>query len=104
MTLTSIKDASLVEAKADVSESVEIHSMSMENGVMKMRMLESLDLSAGKPYKLSPGGFHLMLFDLKKPLRVGDSVNFVLTFKLANKSLVKQNVKASVKDAPTASH
>jgi copper(I)-binding protein len=104
MTLTSSKDASLVEAKADVSDSVEIHSMSMENGVMKMRMLESLDLSAGKPYKLSPGGFHLMLFDLKKPLRVGDSVNFVLTFKLANKSLVKQTVKASVKDAPAASH
>jgi copper(I)-binding protein len=45
-----------------------------------------------------------MLFDLKKPLRVGDSVNFVLTFKLANKSLVKQNVKASVKDAPAAGH
>ncbi len=104
MTLTSSKDASLVDVKADVSDSVEIHSMSMENGVMKMRMLDSLDLSAGKPYQLSPGGFHLMLFDLKKPLRVGDSVNFVLSFKLANKTVIKQNAKATVKDAPAASH
>lgn len=99
MTLTSSNNASLIEVKADVSDSVEIHSMSMENGVMKMRMLESLDLSAGQPYKLSPGGFHLMLFDLKKPLRVGDSVNFVLSFKLANKTVIKQNVKATVKDS-----
>jgi len=99
MTLTSGKNASLIAVTADVSDSVEIHSMSMENGVMKMRMLESLDLSAGQPYKLSPGGFHLMLFDLKKPLHMGDTVNFVLSFKLANKSVFKQSVKATVKDS-----
>jgi copper(I)-binding protein len=81
MTLTSSKDASLVEAKADVSDSVEIHSMSMENGVMKMRMLDTLDLIAGKPTELSPGGFHLMLFDLKKPLTADNEAHFTLHFK-----------------------
>ncbi len=104
MTLTSRKDVRLVEARADVSDSVEIHSMTMENGVMKMRMLESVTLSAGKPYKLAPGGFHLMLFDLKKPLRPGDSVNFVLTFKLANQAVLKQNVKATVQDPAASPH
>jgi len=99
MTLSSKQDATLLKAQSDVTKNVEIHSMSMEKGVMKMRMLKTLPLSAGKPYKLEPGGFHLMLFDLKKPLTEGDQVIFELTFK--NKSGVefKQQVKAIVKEA-----
>ena len=81
MTLTSPQDATLLAVESDVTKNVEIHSMSMQSGVMKMRMLETLPLTAGKPYTLAPGGFHLMLFDLKKPLNVGEPVNFVLHFK-----------------------
>jgi len=81
MTIVSNEDTSLITIDSDVADVIEIHSMSMENGVMKMRMLDTLDLTAGKPTKLSPGGFHLMLFDLKKPLTAGKEAHFTLHFK-----------------------
>ncbi|MDP3743824.1 MAG: copper chaperone PCu(A)C [Methylotenera sp.] len=99
MTLTSKQNVNLVHAESDVTKSVEIHSMDMQNGVMKMRMLETLPLAAGKPFQLAPGGFHLMLFDLKKPLSEGEQVNFTLTFKRQNNIEFKQQVKAVVKAA-----
>lgn len=102
MTLTSPQDTSLVGVDSDASKNVEIHSMSMKNGVMKMRMLETLDLPANKPYALAPGSFHLMLFDLKKPLAEGEAVNFTLHFK--NKTNVEstQQVQAKVQASPPA--
>lgn len=81
MTIVSNEDTSLIAIDSDVADVIEIHSMSMENGVMKMRMLDTLDLVAGKPTELSPGGFHLMLFDLKKPLTAGKEAHFTLHFK-----------------------
>ncbi|MES2012483.1 MAG: copper chaperone PCu(A)C [Pseudomonadota bacterium] len=101
MTLTSTKDVVLTRVESDISDSVEIHSMTMQSGIMKMRMLDTLPLTAGKPYKLAPGGFHLMLFDLKKPLSIGQQVNFVLHFEMRNKQNkksveLKQNVRAMV--------
>ena len=81
MTLTSNTDITLTSIESSVTEDVEIHSMSMENGVMKMRMLDTLPLKANTPVNLSPGGFHLMLFDLENPLKVGDQVHFTLHFK-----------------------
>ena len=91
MTITSASDTSLIKVESSVTDSVEIHSMSMENGVMKMRMLEQLDLKANTPNKLAPGGFHLMLFDLKKQLKAGETVSFTLHFKnqAGKESLVK---------------
>jgi len=81
MTITSASDTSLIKVESSASDSIEIHSMSMENGIMKMRMLEQLDLKAKTPNKLAPGGFHLMLFDLKNPLKAGETVSFSLHFK-----------------------
>lgn len=81
LSLKSDKPAKLVAIKSAVADSVEIHEMSTKNGVMKMRMLETLDLPAGKLVKLEPGGFHLMLVDLKKPLKAGENIEIVLTFK-----------------------
>ena len=81
MTIVSNEDTSLIAIDSDVADVIEIHSMSMENGVMKMRMLDTLDLIAGKPTELIPGGFHLMLFDLKKPLAAGKEAHFTLHFK-----------------------
>ena len=101
MTLLSTQNASLIHVESDITKSVEIHSMTMQNGIMKMRMLEKLALSANKPYKLAPGGFHLMLFDLKQPLAEGQQVEFELTFKLddtkATQKLFKQKIKVLVK-------
>jgi len=103
MTLTSTQDTTLIKVESSITKSVEIHSMTMQNGVMKMRMLKNLTLKAGEPYKLAPGGFHLMLFDLKKPLAVGDTVEFSLTFK-DGATEFKQQVKALVKAPDDAGH
>lgn len=79
--LKSSRDLTLIKVESPTADSVEIHKMSMNNGVMQMRMLEALELPAGKTVKLEPGGFHLMLFDLKKPLKVGEKVTLKLNFK-----------------------
>jgi copper(I)-binding protein len=99
MTLTSPKDVTLSSVTSDVSNSVEIHSMTMENGVMKMRMLDALSLKAHQPYPLAPGGYHIMLFDLKNPLTVGEQVNFVLYFEDKNKLQFSQKIKVMVQSA-----
>ena len=97
MNLKSAKAAKLVEVKSDAAGSVEIHEMSMKNGVMKMRMLEVLELPAGKLVKLAPGGFHLMLFDLKKPLAAGEKIELSLTLKDGRGKLTTQKVSLTVK-------
>ena len=97
MTLTSPVDASLVSARTPVADSVEIHRMWMENGVMKMRMMEQMPLPAGKAVKLAPEGFHLMLFDLKAPLISGKRINLELTIRDAKGKLSKQNISVPVK-------
>ena len=99
MTLLSAQDSTMIKAEADIAGSVEIHSMKMENGVMKMRMLEELPLKAGKAEKLAPGGFHLMLFDLNKPLIAGESVKFTLSFKGAAGKTTRQQVTLPIKAA-----
>ncbi len=99
MTLTSSQDSTLVFAETPAAGSVEIHSMSMNDGVMKMRMLEELPLKAGKPEKLAPGSFHLMLMDLKKPLTAGENVTFRLCFKDKANKITDQNITVPVKEA-----
>jgi periplasmic copper chaperone A len=90
MTLNSPQDSTLVYVETPAAGTVEIHSMRMENNVMKMRMLEELPLKAGMPEKLAPGGFHLMLFDLTTPLKRERKLilNSALKIKLA-KSRIK---------------
>ncbi len=97
MTLISAQDNSLIKVETAMASAVEIHSMSMDNGVMKMRMLDTLPLSAGKPEKLAPGGFHLMLFDLKKPLTAGETLNLKLTFKDQAGNISQQDVTLPIK-------
>ena len=98
MTLISAQDSTMVKVESDIAGTVEIHSMSMDNGVMKMRMLEELPLPAGKAEKLAPGGFHLMLFDLKKPLTAGESVKLTLTFRDNAGKVTQQMVTLPVKE------
>ena len=98
MTLISAQDSTMVKVESDIAGTVQIHSMSMDNGVMKMRMLEELPLPAGKAEKLAPGGFHLMLFDLKKPLTAGESVKLTLTFRDNAGKVTQQVVTLPVKE------
>ncbi len=73
MTLTAPQGAKLVSATSPVAGVTELHEMSMEGNVMKMRAIPSLDLPAGRAVELKSGGHHLMLMDLKQPLKAGDT-------------------------------
>lgn len=97
MTLKSTEDSTLVYVETPVADATEIHSMTMDNGVMKMRMLEELTLKANTPEKLAPGGFHLMLMDLQKPLKVGEKVELRLCFKDTKGQITHQNLVLPVK-------
>jgi copper(I)-binding protein len=100
MTLNSPTKSSLVYAEAiDAAGSVEMHSMTMNDGVMRMRMLDELPLEPNKPVALKPGSFHLMLFDLKEPFKAGQKVNFRLCFKDESGKITERNVALPVKRA-----
>ena len=78
MQLTAAQDARLVSVSSPDVPVVEIHEMSMQDHVMKMRQVPSLALPAGQTVHLKPGGYHLMLLDLKKPLTAGDKLPLTL--------------------------
>ena len=85
---------SLVGASSDVAGKVEVHEMTMVNGVMKMRPVEKgLAIEPGKTVKLAPGGYHLMMMDLKSPLKQGEKVPVTLEFEKAGKVSVSLDVE-----------
>ena len=74
----------LIAGESEIAERVEIHTMTMENGVMRMRQLkEGLVLAPKSITELKPGGYHLMLIGLKKAIKQGDSIALQLTFEKA---------------------
>lgn len=74
----------LVGATAAAAGRVEIHEMSMDNGVMKMRPVkDGVEVKPGETVELKSGGYHLMMMDLKQPLKAGDHVKGTLTFEKA---------------------
>ena len=76
----------LVSGSTDVSGRFEIHEMSMDGGVAKMRQLkDGLEIKPGETVELKPGGLHIMLLDLKQPIKQGDHVKGTLTFEKAGK-------------------
>jgi len=84
----------LIGGSADVAGKVEIHEMAMSKGVMKMRPLEKgLAIEPGKAIKLAPGGYHVMLMDLKSPLKQGDKLPVTLEFEKAGKVAVSFDVE-----------
>lgn len=76
--IRSGSNARLVGVRSPAAKSAEIHSMSNAGGVMKMRRLKGLDLPAGRSVRLEPGGNHIMLLDIKKPLDAGERVPLTL--------------------------
>ena len=81
MQLKSDADARLVSVASPVAGVVEIHEMVMDKDVMKMNPVSGLDLPAGQAVELKPGGYHVMLMDLKAPLKANTTVPLVLTFR-----------------------
>ncbi len=84
VTLTSPADDRLLGASSPVAGRVEVHEMTMDGGVMRMReQKDGLALPAGKPVALAPGGYHIMLMDLQKPLVAGQVIAVQLRFQHA---------------------
>ena len=97
MQLSAAQDTRLVEAKSPVAGTVEIHEMKMENNVMKMRPVQGVEIAAGKAVDLKPGGYHVMLMELKEQMKDGASVPVTLVFEGKDKKRETVEIKATVR-------
>jgi len=92
----------LLSASAAVAKETQLHTMVMDGGVMKMRAVQRLDIAAGKPVSLAPGGYHVMLMDLKQQLKKGDVVPLTLQVENKDKKVETVEVKAEVRELTAA--
>lgn len=97
MQITSAQGGRLVAAESPVAGVVEIHEMTMEGQVMKMRAIAALDLPAGKVVELKPGGHHVMLMDLKRALSPGDTIPITLVIEGPGGRRERVEVKTAVR-------
>ena len=104
MQITSTGGGRLVSANSPVAGVVEIHEMAMEGNVMKMRAIPGLELPAGKTVELKPGGYHVMLMDLKQQLKTGETVPLTLVVEGKDGKRETLEVKAPVKALTTPAH
>ena len=100
MTLTAREGAKLVSASSPAAGVVEVHEMKMDGDIMRMRAVTGgLDLPAGKAVELKPGGYHVMLMDLKAALPKDTTVPLILVFKNAKGVESKIELKVPVSTA-----
>lgn len=110
MTLISSGDAALVAATSPAAGIVEIHEMRMDGSSMRMRQVDELTLPAGKRVELNPGGYHIMLMDLRQQMRAGTKVPLLLKIRSREGTLSEVAVTAEVtsvagkKSAPSNHH
>ena len=97
MNLVSASETALVGATSPVAGTVEIHQMTIDGGVMKMRAMPRVPLAANRPLELKPGGYHLMLMALKQPLPPEANVPITLTFEDATGKRTQLEVTATVR-------
>ena len=91
----------LIGGSADFAGSVQVHEMSMDNGVMKMRPVQGgLEIKPGQTVELKPQGLHIMFVGLKKPLKQGDHLKVTLEFEKAGKVQVSFDVEAAGASGP----
>ena len=94
----------LIGGSADVADKVQVHEMAVNNGVMTMRPLDKgLVIEPGKTVKLAPGGYHLMLLELKSPLKQGDKLAVTLEFERAGKVALSLDVQGVGAQGPSSS-
>ena len=97
----------LLRASTARAGSVELHTMSMDGNVMRMRMAPSIDVAPGATVKLAPGGLHVMLQDIKQPLKKGDKFPMTLVFERAGEvkvEIVVQDPSPAVQGAAEHMH
>ncbi len=85
MKLTADADAKLVGATSPAVPRVEVHEMRMDGDVMRMREVQAVDLPKGKTVSLEPGGYHIMLMNLAKPIAAGEVIPLTLTIESGGK-------------------
>jgi copper(I)-binding protein len=103
MRITAKEPMQLVGASTPVAALAEVHEMKMEGDVMRMHPAGTIDLPAGRALELKPGGYHLMLQDLKKPLENGTTVPLTLVFRNAQGKEMRLELKLPVvAQAPAA--
>jgi periplasmic copper chaperone A len=94
----------LVGVSSPASARVEIHEMAMDKDVMRMREVKGVDVPAKKSVELKPGGYHLMLIELKAPLKPGDKVPLTLRFEKAGEVKAELAVGAMTASGPAMKH
>ena len=104
LTIQSPTPDRLLSVSTPVAKKAELHTMSMEGMVMKMRPLADLDIPAGQPVTLKPGGQHVMLLGLDAPLREGQSFPLTLTFEKAGTRTVTVAIEKPGAAGPAAQH
>jgi copper(I)-binding protein len=85
MRITAQQDARLIGVQSSIAKAVELHEMSLENNVMKMRPVAGIALPAGQAVELKPGGYHIMLLGLAQQVKEGDTVPLTLVVETADK-------------------
>jgi hypothetical protein len=85
----------LLSASSPAARAMELHTMVRDGDVMRMRPVEAIDLPAGQTVTLRPGGLHLMLIGLSRPLREGEAVPVTLRFERAGEVRVELSVQAA---------
>ena len=85
MQLQSDADARLVSASSPAVPRVEVHEMKMDGDVMRMREVKSIELPKGKTVSLEPGGYHIMLMNLTKPIAAGEVIPLTLVVESGGK-------------------
>jgi periplasmic copper chaperone A len=96
MKITAAEPMQLVSVTTPLAGTADVHEMKMEGDVMRMRSLPRLDLPAGRTIELKPGGYHLMLQELKQPLTVGSTVPLTLVLRDAKGVESKLDLKLPV--------
>jgi len=104
MDITAKANAALVGVASPVAAKAELHTMTMDGGVMKMRAIEKLELPANKTVNLKPGGYHVMLIDIKRELKTGDRVPLTLTVQDRKGVRSTLQVDAEVRAATDSGH
>jgi periplasmic copper chaperone A len=104
MRIKSPTPLKLVNVESPLAGVAEIHSMEMHDGIMSMRAVEALEIPANKLVELKPGGFHIMLMQLKLPLKAGAHVPLVLTFQNVNGKRHTVEVSATAQARESMEH
>jgi copper(I)-binding protein len=100
MQIQSDVDARLVGVSSPAIPRVEMHEMKMDGGMMKMREVKAIELPKGKTVSLQPGGYHVMLMDLKKPIAAGDLIPLTLVVESGGN---KQTIEVKAEARPMGS-